>query len=113
SMTIYWKGGNGLATYKVWRFRKESEASRAFSAESRQSIFVENASLFYQSSIAGEFSVGCGYLQGFGYRCNMTARYEEYVVNFHSVIDQEMTHEMFNEVIIFIDEQMAHYLYED
>lgn len=113
SMTIYWKGGNGLATYKVWRFRKEGEASRAFSAESRQSVFVENTSLFYESSIADEFSVGCGHLQGFGYRCNMAARYQEYAVNFHSVIDQEMTHDMFNEVIIFIDEQMEHYLYEE
>ena len=42
----------------------------------------------------------------------MAARYQEYVVNFRSVIDQDMTHDMFNQVIIFIDEQMAHYLYE-
>lgn len=43
----------------------------------------------------------------------MAARYQEYVVNLIASIDQEMTHEMFNEVIIFIDEQMAHYLYKD
>lgn len=113
SMSFYWQSGNSLAGYHVWRFRKEKEASRAFLAESGGSLYDGKSDDFYHSSMADEFAVGCGIRWGFGYRCNMAARYQEYVVNFRSVIDQEMTHEMFNEVIIYIDEQMAHYLYKD
>lgn len=100
SMSFYWQSGNSLAGYRVWRFRKEEEATRAFLAESGGTLYVENSTDFYHSSIADQFAVGCGFRQYFGYRCNMAARYQEYAVNFHSVIDQEMTHEMFNEVII-------------
>ena len=75
-------------------------------------IYTENKDLIYQSSIADEFAGGCGRSENFnGYRCNFAARYQEYVVNFHSIIDQEMSIEAFNEVIIFIDEQMKQYLY--
>lgn len=112
STAVYWANG-GLATYKVWRYRKVEEASRTFLAESRGTLYVESSSDFYHSSIADQFAVGCGFREHSGYRCNMAGRYQEYVVNFGSVIDQEMTHEMFNEVIIFIDEQMAHYRYKD
>ena len=112
STTVYWRQGNGLATYKIWRFRKEQEASERFQAESREMIYTENKDLIYQSSIADEFAGGCGRSENFnGYRCNFAARYQEYVVNFHSIIDQEMSIEAFNEVIIFIDEQMKQYLY--
>jgi len=112
STTVYWTRGNGLATYNVWRYRKEEEASRNFLAVSGGTLYDGKSGDFYHSSIADEFAVGCGFRQNFGYRCNMAARYQEYVVNFRSVIDQDMTHDMFNQVIIFIDEQMAHYLYE-
>lgn len=113
SMSFFWESGNKSAGYRVWRFRKEGEASRAFLAESGGSLYDGKSADFYHSSMADEYAAGCGIIWGFGYRCNMAARYQEYVVNFHSVIDQDMTHEMFNEVIIFIDEQMEHYLYED
>ena len=113
SMSVYWREGNGIAGYHTWRFRKEEEASRAFLAESGGSLYDGKSADFYHSSIADEFAVGCGIRWGFGYRCNLAARYQEYVVKFQSVIDQEMTHEMFNEVIIFIDEQIEHYLYEE
>lgn len=112
-MSFRWHGGNGRSTYTVWRFRKEGEASRNFVRESRGGIYTENKEFFYQSSIADEFAIGCGRLQNFGYRCNMAARYQEYAINLNSVIDQEMSIEMFNEVIIFIDEQMKQRLYDE
>ncbi|WP_420628719.1 hypothetical protein [Candidatus Leptofilum sp.] len=113
SMSFFWQLGNRLAGYDVWRFRKEEEASRTFLAESGGSFYNENIYDFYNSSIADEFAVGCGFRRHFGYKCNMAARYEEYVVNLHSIIDREMTLEMFNEAVIFIDEQMVHHLYEE
>ena len=111
SKTVYWRAGNGIATYKVWRFRKEREASQAYIAESGGTIYIANKELLYQSSIADEFSTGCGRLQNFEFRCKMTARYQEYTVNFNSIIDDEMSIEMFNEVITFIDQEMERHLY--
>lgn len=113
STTVYWRGRNGLATYRVWRFRKEEEASHLFIVEARESLYPLHKDFFYQSSIADEFSAGCGYQQNFGYRCIMAARYQEYTIRLNSDIDREMTMDMFNEAIIFIDDQMANYLYEE
>lgn len=109
--TVYWRAGNGIATYKVWRFRTEKEASQAFSAESGGMRYIENQSFFHHSSIADEFAVGCAQLQHFGYRCNMAARYQEYTINLIASIDNQMTMEMFNEVILFIDQEMEQRLY--
>ncbi len=111
SMTVYWQEGNGLATYKVWRFRKEKEASNAFIAEAGESIYTENKAFFHQSSVADEFAVGCGRLSSFDYRCNMATKYKEYAINLHSTIDEDMTMEMFNEVVIFIDQEMERRLF--
>jgi hypothetical protein len=108
---VYWQEGNGLSTYKTWRYRTENEASRTFRAEARQGIYTEDIGYFHQSSIADEFSVGCGNLQNFGYRCNVAARYQEYVINLNSIIDQEMSMEMFNQLVIFIDQEMERRLY--
>lgn len=111
SKTIYWRDGNSIATYKVWRFRTEKEASKVFLAESGGTLYVENRDVLYQSSIADEFAVGCGIRQGFGYKCNMAARYQEYTVKLLTSIDQEMSIEEFNEVVIFIDQEMEQRLY--
>ena len=111
-MSFRWQGGNGRSTYEVWRFRSDREASEAFIAVSGEGVYSENMDFFYKSSVADEFAVGCGELQNFsGYRCNLGARYQEYTVNFQSIIDQEMSIEMFNAVVIFIDKQMEQYLY--
>ncbi|MCA9943466.1 MAG: hypothetical protein H6656_20235 [Ardenticatenaceae bacterium] len=111
AMTIYWRKGNGLATYRAWRYRRETEASNLFMVESRQALYRENTDLFYQSSLADEFYAGCGNQPNFGFQCIMAARYQEYTIRFNSMIDQDMSIEMFNEVIIFIDKQMGRYLY--
>lgn len=64
--TVYWRAGNGIATYKVWRFRTEKEASQAFGAESGGTRYIENQMLFHDSSITDEFAVGCGQLPNMG-----------------------------------------------
>lgn len=111
SMTFYWQGGNKNGGYHVLRFRTEEEASRSFLADSGGTRFIRNQSLFHHSSIADEFAVGCGYSPPFGYRCNMAARYQEYAIHLIASIDSEMRMEMFNEVIIFIDQEMERRLY--
>ena len=111
SKTIYWRGGNSIATYTVWRFRTEKEASRIFLAESGGALYTDNRDSLYQSSVADEFAAGCGIRQGFGYKCNMAARYQEYTVKLLFSIDQEMSIEEFNKVVIFIDQEMERRLY--
>jgi len=111
SMSFFWETGNKSAGFDVWRYRTEKGASRTFLAESGGERYSEHEKFFHQSPVANEYSVGCGQLQYFGYRCNMAARYQEYTVNLIASIDDEMTLEMFNEVIIYIDREMERRLY--
>lgn len=111
SISVYWEEGNKNAGYRVWRFRTEEEASRAFKAEARESRYIDNKDSFYQSSVADEFAVGCGL--NFGYRCNMAARYKEYTINLVASIDDEMSVEKFNEAVIYIDQEMERRLYTE
>lgn len=110
-MSFRWRGGNGRATYTVWRFRTEEEASDVFTAESGEAVYVEDQDFFHQSAIADEFAIGCGKPQYSRYRCNMAARYQEYAIHLNAIIDGDMSTEMFNETVIFTDREIEQRLY--
>lgn len=116
SQTIYWEQGTGIAEYLVFRFPSDSRAMERYSNE--KGYFVDRktkgqwqrpSTLTFTSPKADEFYVGCGYR--FVDRCGMVARYREYVVEFITDIDSEMTVEHFTKIVRFIDQQISEYLY--
>lgn len=112
NMTVYWQGGKGLAVHNIWHFSTEARASDFFEALRTQGgSFPEHNALNFRSQIADDYTIGCGNSQFGGYRCNLYARYEEFTLSFNAVIDNEMAIEKFEQIVMYIDEQMGLHLY--
>lgn len=105
--TIYWNDGQGLAIYNTDRFGTSDRASERFQTIRRIAPYALHEHLTYRSPTADEYAIGCGNSDFEGYACMAVGRYGEFVLSFHAYIDDAMTIERFQEIAIFIDEQMA------
>ncbi|MBK6647028.1 MAG: hypothetical protein IPG44_15005 [Anaerolineales bacterium] len=65
--------------------------------------------LQFESSFSDESISACG--NWAGYRCEYTARYQEFVLTVHSMIDDEMTYDRFEDIVEYVDGQIASRLY--
>lgn len=63
----------------------------------------------FSSATANEIFIACG--DWSGRRCGMLARYEEHVVFFNATMDDKMTYSMFEEIAIYLDDQISNRLY--
>jgi hypothetical protein len=106
--TIFWNNGQGSAAYNVSRFGTEEKASARFHRSWNFAPYPLHGNLTYRSQVADDFAIGCGNSPFGGYACMVVSRYEEFVLSFHAYMDDEaMTIERFQEIVIFIDQQMA------
>jgi hypothetical protein len=62
-----------------------------------------------ESRYADESVSACG--NWAGYRCEHVARYQEFVLTVHSMIDDEMTYDKFEDIVEYVDGQIASRLY--
>jgi hypothetical protein len=116
--TIYWGSGNGLGIYFVYQYPTTGDAQEDylrnrnwfFQDDNTKIPWDENV-LTYDSSYADEFYSACGIIVANDYRCGMTAQYQEFFVFFNTTITEEMTHDDFQRVVTFIDQQMGKYIY--
>jgi len=103
-MTIYWNSGEGLATYNIRQFATANDATRFQERlENLGRSYDDTTIISFQSQFADKLDIGCGYSEFGGYRCNMTAQYNEFVIYFNSVIDDEMSIKQFEEALKYID----------
>lgn len=112
-MTVFWREGNTTYTsiYNVYRFGSEFQATRFLQRSLQDNTFIDKSNIQFQSSIADEYSAGCGYsIFGGGYSCMFRGRYEEFVISFFMTPSKGMSFNEFEQAIIFIDEQMKQYL---
>lgn len=107
-------GVHGIATYMLKRYATQNQASNWFVMMARSNEFtdppknIEELSdiLDYQSLIADDFLVECGYSLS-DFRCIVRARYQEYFIFFSGSLDEDkMTKENFLGVMMFIDFKM-------
>lgn len=114
--SIYWAPGSGGALYIIFRLPSARQAHEMF--QTNKEVYADSeskepwqrpAALTFTSPKADEFFVGCGVWHE--YRCGMIARYAEYVVEFNATIDRAMTHENFEKIVKFIDNQISGHLY--
>jgi hypothetical protein len=105
SKTVYWNDGNGLAIYIVEKYSSESEATQKFlgTKDSLFSRYEDAVAVPFVSRIANSYEVQCGNQPNFGYRCGFVAQYGAYFVMFNSIIDNEMSTEEFDRIILFVD----------
>ncbi|VAW30616.1 hypothetical protein MNBD_CHLOROFLEXI01-2105 [hydrothermal vent metagenome] len=106
-MTINWQEGKGGAVYNVWQFGTISHASKFYDVLINDEFYPEHSNLSFRSQIADDYTTGCGFSEFGGYRCRLVARYEEFTFSLNATIDEKMTVERFEQLIIFIDEQMS------
>lgn len=107
SMNVFWRQGEGGSVYIVRRFATIEQAQRFLNALRSDEIFPASPDISYRSSTADSYYVGCGYSQFGGERCELLARYDEFVVAFNVTIDKLMTIQKFEEITIFIDNQIS------
>jgi hypothetical protein len=107
-------GVPGIASYGLKKYATQNQASNTFDLWTRSNKFTEPPKnieelsdiLDYQSLIADDFLVECGYAIN-DFRCEMTARYQEYYFEFRGSLDEDkMTKENFLGVMMFIDSLM-------
>jgi hypothetical protein len=64
----------------------------------------------FYSTTADNINIACG--QGVqGRNCGFAGRYQEYVIYFSSNIDERMTFEDFEKILVYIDKQISYRLY--
>lgn len=114
--TNYWNSRESLAIYNISKFGTEQQANRRFDLF-LDKFFIDNSGfplrqhpeITFQSDIAYEYYVACGDIEvnyQIAYRCRLAAQYEEIVIWFNSDIDEVMTIQNYQEIIIFIDQRM-------
>lgn len=65
---------------------------------------IQNSvNLSIESTYAQNILSWCGFQRYFGYRCEFTARYDEYYVLFNAIIDDKMTKAAFIQIVEFLD----------
>lgn len=114
TMTNYWRKGDGIAVYNISRYRNERRAEKFMDAAlNHREEYKQHPQLSFHSSIADEYEVGCGISRFWGYRCDLDARYAQYVLSFNTIIDEEMTLEKFEKIIRYLDDEMTRQLSPD
>jgi hypothetical protein len=110
-----WDGGN--AGYSLRRFATITQAHQRFLNQYRVDLIPRNPleehdNIYheiydYQSSVADEFWIGCGYFVEFQIKCSYLARFEEYFIHFSAYMSENyMTQKDFIEIIVYIDAMM-------
>jgi hypothetical protein len=107
----------GIAVYIIDRFPRIKDAIAEFEHNKRNMIdrntgkkWQAPSDLTFSSATADNVYVACGYWSN-RYRCQMTARYQEYVVFLNADINDKMTFDKFEKVVFYIDEQLSSRLY--
>lgn len=120
SQGLYLDGGKGTAIYIIDRYASIDEARRSYE-KSRQSFFIDRVTgiswfkpqeITYVSPSADEFFVSCGTLMPNDFRCGMIARYQEYILFFNATIGGTMTYGDFQDIVVYLDEQITNHLYQ-
>ncbi|HRJ75882.1 MAG TPA: hypothetical protein PLX90_07790, partial [Anaerolineales bacterium] len=116
SQNAFWDNGNGASLYSIDRYATIKRASEKY--ENRlddmvddvtNKVWVTPSEITFSSLTADEAFIACGTWIKYG--CGMLARYQEYVIFFNTIIDEEMTYSDFEKIAIYLDEQITSRLY--
>lgn len=106
---VFWQRGNGLANYLVWRFGTEWQARSFIESLNQmdQKYGLTTCSALRDVEVkADKYSLTCGWDKFGGYRADLNAKYDEYVISLNVVINDRMSLEQFQQIVVFIDKQM-------
>jgi hypothetical protein len=116
SQSIFWNNGDGIAGYNVYRYRTIKESMENYKNildgmvdDGTNKSWELPTEIIFVSSTADDFFIGCG--NWIVYRCGMLAQYQEYIILFTMVVDDKMTYSDFENIAIYLDEQISSRLY--
>ncbi|MBC7879284.1 MAG: hypothetical protein H7Y59_19110 [Anaerolineales bacterium] len=116
--TIQWES-SGEAIYAVDKYANNEKSllgynglKNAFSSAGVYNSLWSAPDISKSISSADNFFVMCGTLVTNGENCELVARYQEFVIYFNTTISEKMTTQDFQEVVAFIDNQIASHIYE-
>lgn len=117
AINLFWDEGEDSAIYIVWRFGSEKHAADFLEGSVASYVQQEGSESLYTSRVADEYHRSCGWSsRSRSYRCTLRTRYEEFVFYFqletfnNDPISLKQFAERFEQIIIFIDEQIIDYL---
>lgn len=116
NISFFWQEASNLhgGALDIDRYGTEMGAKEAFESGlywRSKGSYKAHPEITYESPIADEFLIGCGSsMFDNGYECSLTARYQEYMIDFNSSIDKQMTESQFEQIVINIDQQMIDFL---
>jgi hypothetical protein len=108
AQTVWWNTDSRIIL-EVARFPGTSRAKKEFAFDIRNSKQLfdipsgQSSGLTYQSASANQMFVGCGKLAPWGINCIFAARYDEDLITLTMSIDEQMTPEDFERIIIYLD----------
>jgi len=108
-MDVHWKQGMGAAHYTIWRFGTEGQAVsflKRMNITDQEFGLTPCSGFKSLSLVANDHMITCGWHKFGGYRADLNARYEEYVIALNVILDEKMSMEQFQKIVIFIDNQM-------
>ena len=109
SMNANWEKGMGVAGYAIWQFGSSQSVDpfwKRLIYTARE--FDDCLKVKYRSPYADKFAVRCGIIKySGGYSAGLYAQYGEFAVGFGTIIDDQMSLEDFEKIIIYIDEDFA------
>lgn len=115
SQIIYWNN-YGRALYSIQRYPTIDDAIRQFEYHYKegdeQKINLGWDLLYdltYQSATVDDQLIVCIHEEEKS--CDMISRYQEYVIRFYSIIDDDMTYSGFEKVLFYLDDQISIRLY--
>jgi hypothetical protein len=118
SQVIYWNNDHGFAMYGILRYPTINNAIRNYAIiakeenEKKKNFGLDlTQDQVYSSKTSDNFLIVCINQEREGITCNTIARYQEYVVRFYSVIDDNMTYSDYENILTYIDEQISSRLY--
>jgi hypothetical protein len=108
--------GHNPAVYTIERFPRVKNAIDQYARDKKHMRDPKTNmewkppnTLTFSSATADEFYIACG--DFFQYRCEMVARYQEYIVFFGAMINDEMPYAQFENIVAYIDKQISSRLY--
>lgn len=107
SMNLFWRKGQGAAIYIVQRFATEDQAHEFFNVLRNDGVLPTSSDVTFRSTTADAYLIGCGYSPFGEERCELLARYKEFVIVLNVTIDRLMTVQGFEEIVIFVDNQIS------
>jgi hypothetical protein len=117
SQSIYWDAGNGIAGYTIYRYPTSRRAKVGFELNQHvmfsgaEEVWPSIADSILPSTTADVVYIACGERVINHQYCEMVARYQEYVITFSADIDDRMPYADFENIVVYIDNQISSLLH--